>query len=88
MTQRQVINHKSDNLLVLIGSTKLLPEIILKFRHLNIGEVIYKSNNILVELSHCCTDHLFLLIFLLQINPLYILFSNRHAYGCELDYLN
>ena len=33
MTQRQIINHKSNNLLVLIG--RLLPEIILKFRNLN-----------------------------------------------------
>jgi hypothetical protein len=29
MTQRQITNHKSDNLFVLIGGTGLLPEIIL-----------------------------------------------------------
>jgi hypothetical protein len=34
MTQRQITNHKSDNLLVLIGSTRVLSEIILKIRHL------------------------------------------------------
>jgi hypothetical protein len=34
MTQIHMINHKSDNLLVLIGSIRLLSEIILKFRHL------------------------------------------------------
>jgi hypothetical protein len=37
MTQRQITNHKSDNLLIRIGSTRVLPEIILKFQ--NIGEV-------------------------------------------------
>ena len=40
MTQRQITNHKSDNLLVLIGSTRVLPKIILKSGTLNIGEVI------------------------------------------------
>jgi hypothetical protein len=34
MTQIQITNHKSVNLLVIIGSTKVLHEIILKFRHL------------------------------------------------------
>jgi hypothetical protein len=34
MTQTQITNHKSDNLLKLIGSTGVLPESILKFRHL------------------------------------------------------
>ena len=44
MTQRQIINHKSNNLLVLIGSTRVLPEIILKFRHLKYRRsVIVKS---------------------------------------------
>ena len=34
MTQRQVTNHKSNNLLILVGGIRMLPEIILKFRHL------------------------------------------------------
>ena len=34
MTQRQITNHKSDNLLVLIGSARVLSEIILKLKHL------------------------------------------------------
>ena len=34
MIQRQIKNHKNDNLLVLIGSTGVLPKIILKFKHL------------------------------------------------------
>ena len=34
MIQRQITNHKSNNLLVLVGCTRVLPEIILKFRHL------------------------------------------------------
>jgi hypothetical protein len=34
MTQRQIKNHKSDNILVIIGSTRVLLEIILKFRHI------------------------------------------------------
>jgi hypothetical protein len=34
MTQRQITNHKSNHLLVLVGGSRVLPEIILKFRHL------------------------------------------------------
>ena len=34
MTQRQITNHKSGNLLVLVGSTRVLPKIILKFTYL------------------------------------------------------
>ena len=33
-TQKQITNHKSDNLHVLIGSVRVLPEIILKLKHL------------------------------------------------------
>jgi uncharacterized membrane protein len=32
MTQRQITNHKSNNLFVLVGGTKVLTETILKFR--------------------------------------------------------
>jgi hypothetical protein len=42
MIQRQITNHKNDNLLALIDSTKVLPEIILKFRHMK-----YRSEKIL-----------------------------------------
>ena len=43
MTQRQITNHKSDNLLVLIDSARVLHEIILKFRHLKyLRSVKYK----------------------------------------------
>jgi hypothetical protein len=50
MTQKQIIDHKSDNLLVLIGSTRVLFEIILKFRHLKYRRseriyIIRKKNN-------------------------------------------
>ena len=34
MTQRQLTNHKNNNLLVLVGDMRVLPETILKFRHL------------------------------------------------------
>ena len=34
MTQRQITNHKSNNILILVGGIRVLPEIILKFRHL------------------------------------------------------
>jgi hypothetical protein len=44
MTQRQITNYESANLLVLIGSTRVLPEIILNFRHLK-----YRSEKIYIE---------------------------------------
>ena len=34
MIQRQITNHKRNNLLVVVGCTRVLSEIILKFRHL------------------------------------------------------
>ena len=34
MTQIQITNHKSNDLLIPVGSTRVLPEIILKFSHL------------------------------------------------------
>jgi len=44
MTQRQIKNHKSNNLLV-IGSTRVLPEIILKLKHLK-----YRRNGKVMQL--------------------------------------
>jgi len=41
MTQRQITNHKSDNLFVLIGSTRVWPEIILKSRQLKYKRSVY-----------------------------------------------
>ena len=49
MTQRQITNYKNNNLLVLVDCTKMLPEIMLKLRHLkyrNIGEVYIKQMEI------------------------------------------
>jgi hypothetical protein len=34
MTQRQITNNRSNNLLILVGGKRVLLEIILKFRHL------------------------------------------------------
>lgn len=34
MIHRQKTNYKNNNLLILVGCTKLLPKIVLKFRHL------------------------------------------------------
>ena len=34
MTQRQITNHKKTIYFVLIGGTRVLSEIILKFRHM------------------------------------------------------
>jgi hypothetical protein len=33
MTQRQITNYKSNNLLILVGGTRVLPETILKFQN-------------------------------------------------------
>jgi len=34
MIQNQITNHKSNNFFALVGCTKVLSEVILKFRHL------------------------------------------------------
>ena len=48
MTQRQITNNKSDNLLIQIDSARVLPEIILKFRHLKYRRCVkYKVKTML-----------------------------------------
>ena len=44
MIQRQITDHKSNNSLALVGCTRVLSEIILKFRHLKYM-IIYKKTD-------------------------------------------
>jgi glucuronate isomerase len=65
MTQRQITNHRSNNLLILFGGKRVLSEIILKFRHLKYrrsdvtiissAQGFGTSKTILLELR-CCFD--------------------------------
>jgi len=55
MTQRQITNHKNNNFLVLIDSTRELSEIILKFRHMkyrrsesNKSNLDHRPNKVLI----------------------------------------
>jgi hypothetical protein len=54
MTQRQITNHKNNNLLILVGVTKVLPEIVIKFRHLkyrrNVSHVI--NAHVIQDMCH------------------------------------
>ena len=45
MTQRQLTNYKNNNLLILVGGIKVLPEIILNSGTWNIGEVHKNASN-------------------------------------------
>jgi hypothetical protein len=64
MTQRQITNHRSNNLLILVHGKRVLPEIILKFRHLKYrrSDVMiisdaqeFGTSKIVLELR-CCFD--------------------------------
>ena len=51
MTQRQIIDNNSNNLLVLVGSTRVLSEINLKFIHLKYERNIHLFGETLILFS-------------------------------------
>jgi hypothetical protein len=49
LVQRKITNHKSNNLLMLVGGTRVLHKIILKFRHLKYSRSVINIIKLIVE---------------------------------------